>query len=58
MELNLSAMKKMGVSQDTPLVAFLKNLSLFDGVNSSVIEALASECPIENYSSGATILSE
>lgn len=58
MELNLSAMKRMASNQDAPLVAFLKNLPLFEGVNSSIIETLASECPIENYVSGATILLE
>ena len=58
MELNLSALKKMNIGNNYPLVSLLQKLPLFESVDICLIDSLVSECPMESYESWVTILSE
>jgi hypothetical protein len=58
MEINLRSIKKMSLQEKNPLVALLQKLPLFEGIDVLLLDALTTECPLESYESGVTILSE
>ncbi|MDD5198137.1 MAG: cyclic nucleotide-binding domain-containing protein [Candidatus Gracilibacteria bacterium] len=58
MKLNLSALKKMNIGRDNPYVPILQKLSLFEGVDSFLIDSLISQCPMQSFDRGDMILSE